>query len=103
MSAELSGLDVWQQKIVNWQKENFPTCQDWELALGVCEEAGELADCVLKIHRKLRLNEYTEQRLQDAIGDIIVYLFGLCHSKGWKLSDVIETTGEDVLKRSWRA
>src|SRR5688572_19374526 len=95
-------LNDLQEAVARWQSENFPDCCDWELALGVCEEAGELADCVLKAHRGIRGNEYTEERMRDAVGDIIVYLFGLCDKRGWLLTDVVSETAGRVLSRKWR-
>jgi NTP pyrophosphatase (non-canonical NTP hydrolase) len=95
------GLETLQDAIQTWQDRNFPDCKDWELALGVCEEAGELAQCVLKLHRRMRAGEFDEARLADAIGDVVVYLIGLCGSKGWRLSSVLRSTAERVLRRNW--
>lgn len=95
-------LDELQQRITDWQHHNFPNCSDWELALGVAEESGEIADCVLKAHRKLRADEYGEDRLQDAIGDTLIYLIGLCSLRGWKMSQILCGTADLVLKRAWK-
>jgi NTP pyrophosphatase (non-canonical NTP hydrolase) len=97
----MRSLDELQAEVEEWQRQNFPEAQELELALGVCEEAGELAACVLKLHRRMRGEKYSEARLRDQIGDIIVYLMGICSLREWKLSEVIEETGEAVLKRDW--
>ncbi len=96
------GLEILQNEIQAWQVTNFPECKEWELALGVCEEAGELAQCVLKLHRGMRADEFDEERLKDAVGDIIVYLLGICYTRDWRMSDVLRSTSEKVLKRKWQ-
>jgi NTP pyrophosphatase (non-canonical NTP hydrolase) len=94
-------LNILQDKMATWQAENFPNCQDWELALGVCEEAGELAQCILKLHRGMRKDEFDMEKLKDAIGDTVVFLLGVCDCYGWRLSEILETTSTEVLKRKW--
>jgi NTP pyrophosphatase (non-canonical NTP hydrolase) len=96
-----SGLDEIQQLVIRWQADNFPGCEEWELALGVCEEAGELAQCILKLHRRMRQEEFDEARLKDAVGDVVVYLMGICGARGWKLSEVVEETARRVTARRW--
>jgi NTP pyrophosphatase (non-canonical NTP hydrolase) len=94
-------LDGLQKDINAWQRNNFPHCQEWELALGVSEEAGEIADCVLKSHRKIRSDEFPEERLKDAVGDIVLYLFGICDHHDWLLSQVVSRAAREVLARKW--
>jgi cytidylate kinase len=90
-----------QYRVTEWQERNFPASSDLELALGVCEEAGELAATVLKLHRGIRPAEYSDERLRDAIGDVVVFLLGLCSSRGWELQEVISETADRVLQRDW--
>src|SRR5882757_7645845 len=97
-----AGLDRLQYDVLQWQARNFPDCAEWELALGVCEEAGELAQCVLKLHRRMRKEEFDEAKLKDAVGDIVVFLIGVCGARGWRLSEVVSSTADEVLRRSWR-
>jgi NTP pyrophosphatase (non-canonical NTP hydrolase) len=101
-SEAWAALDSLQCQVLRWQSQNFPDCQEWELALGVCEESGELAECMLKLHRGIRGDEFNEDRLKDAIGDIVVYLIGICGARGWSLGSVLESTAERVLSRDWR-
>lgn len=104
ISAEAwSPVESLQRQVLRWQSQNFPECQEWELALGVCEESGELAQCILKLHRGIRGDEFNEDRLKDAVGDILVYLMGICGARNWSLAEVLETTAERVLSRDWRA
>lgn len=96
------GLNELQKRVMVWQQENFPECSEWELALGVSEEAGELAQCILKMYRGMRTEEFDAARLQDAIGDTIIYLIGICGARNWQLSEVLTATAERVLGRNWR-
>ena len=101
--VNLLELDVLQLQIDAWQRRNFPDTTEFELTLGVCEEAGEIAACVLKMARHMRTDSYTPERLRDQIGDIIIFLMGICQLRGWKLSDIIRAVAADVMKRDWRA
>jgi NTP pyrophosphatase (non-canonical NTP hydrolase) len=69
----------------------------------VIEEAGELAQCFLKLHRGIRKEEFNEERFQDAIGDITLYLMGICGNRNWRLSEILSSTAEKVLARNWRS
>ena len=99
---EWIGLDALQERVMAWQRANFPDCEEWELALGVSEEAGELAQCILKMHRGMRSEEFDEARLQDAVGDTIIYLMGICSTHNWRMSEVLRITASRVLARKWR-
>jgi NTP pyrophosphatase (non-canonical NTP hydrolase) len=94
-------LDALQENVIKWQRENFPDCAEWELALGVSEEAGEIADYVLKTHRHIRANEFPAERMKDAVGDLIIYLFGICEVHGWRLSEIVDITVTKVTNRNW--
>jgi hypothetical protein len=41
------------------------------------------------------------EKLKDAIGDTVVFLMGVCDCYGWRLSEILETTSTEVLKRKW--
>jgi NTP pyrophosphatase (non-canonical NTP hydrolase) len=99
--AEWAALDELQRRVLKWQNLNFPDCAEWELALGVAEEAGEVADYVLKSHRHIRAQEFPEERLKDAVGDLIIYLFGICEAHDWLLSEIANGTVDKVLTRNW--
>jgi NTP pyrophosphatase (non-canonical NTP hydrolase) len=96
-------LDSLQHQVLCWQSKNFPDCEEWELALGVCEESGELAQCVLKLYRGIRADEFNEDRLKDTIGDIVIYLMGICGARNWTLAEILRETSERVLSRNWKA
>lgn len=91
-----------QKLIQQWQEKNFDEVEMWELALGVCEEAGELCHCVLKSERGMNGEEELDLEMRDAIGDVIVFLLGLCELKGWNIEEVVEEAVATVLQREWR-
>lgn len=72
-------LDV-QGESREWRAEAYPETRNIELqALGVCEEAGELAHAVLKYKQGIRGYDRTKTReeVADAIGDIFIYACGV--------------------------
>ena len=91
-----------QRAVVSWQEQMFPKCQEWELALGVCEEAGELCQCLLKMHRGINPDKFNDAQMRDSIGDVVIYLMGLCAARGWQLDEVIGETVDVVLGRNWQ-
>lgn len=93
-------LDRVQAAIKIWQRKNFPNTSETDLTLGVCEESGELAACVLKMRRGIRSDRYNEARLHDAIGDVVIYLMGICDAHGWALTSVVSATADVVLART---
>jgi NTP pyrophosphatase (non-canonical NTP hydrolase) len=96
-------MDELQGRVATWEEANFPQCEEWELILGVCEEAGELAQNFLKMHRRIRAEEFTPDSMKDAIGDLLVYAAGVCNRHGWGLREIFEQTVTTVETRRWRA
>lgn len=101
LNSGWEGLDQLQDQIMAWQKANFPNCEEWELYLGAAEEVGELVQCFLKMHRGIRTEEFDDERLQDALGDTIIYLIGVCGARNWRISEVLRSTSRRVLERNW--
>jgi NTP pyrophosphatase (non-canonical NTP hydrolase) len=97
----LTWLQINAQK---WREHSFPPeHRSVELqALGVCEEAGELAHAILKMKQGIRGSEVehmTEAR--DAVGDIIIYLAGVCSSLGISLHSCVYAAWIGVAQRDW--
>jgi NTP pyrophosphatase (non-canonical NTP hydrolase) len=71
-------------------------------ALGVCEEAGELAHAVLKMTQGIRGTEKEHlNEAADAVGDIVIYLAGLCSSLELSLQACVDEAWLQVLERDW--
>ncbi len=73
------------------------------MALGVCEEAGELDHAILKHEQGVRGYDdenYFHTQLQDAIGDTGVYLMELCQEMGWNFETILKGVAQHVLDRN---
>ena len=95
-------IDEIQDEHFSWAQHNFPDADVTQAVLGVCEEAGELAHAHLKSLQNIRgtLSEHSLE-LQDAIGDIVIYLLHICNLHGWSLDQIIDDTWRTVKKRDW--
>jgi NTP pyrophosphatase (non-canonical NTP hydrolase) len=85
-----------------WRQKNFPedTRTGVHQALGVCEEAGELAHHVLKDSQQIRGNEHLAG-IKDSVGDIVIYLSGLCDYYGIDLQSAVMDSWAQVKQRDW--
>ena len=111
-------IDDIQQDIFEWQKNNFPNhhlkdmskeelireIERLQMALGVVEEAGELAHHVLKGSQRIRggVNGTDLEKVEDAGGDIYIFLCQLFSMYGIKLNRAICRTASHVLSRDWK-
>ena len=65
-------------------------------ALGLCGEAGEVADLVKKIqHHRHPLDGATLDKLRKELGDVLWYVAHMCSGMGWQLGDI---AGENIGK-----
>lgn len=93
-----------QQKLAEWQARELP-CEDdarqrLRLALGVAEEAGEVARCVLKGDQDIRGGaEVWREKLGGEIGDVVVYLIQLATLNGLDFEECVEGAVCKVLAR----
>jgi len=96
-----------QDKVGKWAARNFPADTSrgrLRCALGVAEEAGELAHAVLKRDQGIRGDESAHiAAAKDAIGDIVVYLMDLCSREEWDFGEIVAYTVDHVTKRDWIA
>lgn len=94
-----------QQRIDKWARSWGRKVDSRNMGLGVCEEAGEMAHCLLKRNQGLRGMDKPEvfvPECTDAIGDIMVYLAELCTAEGWNLEHIFVATVDKVTKRKWK-
>lgn len=88
-----------------WREKNFPPeHRTPELqTLGVCEEAGELAHAVLKMRQGIRgTHEQHIAAIEDAAGDITIYLCGLFSNLGLDLEAAVSKAWTEVQTRDWK-
>lgn len=93
-----------QQESQQWRKHSFPPEHRTAplQALGVCEEAGELAHAVLKMTQGIRGNEQEHtDAAADAVGDIIIYLSGVCTSLNIDMETAVKDAWRGVASRDW--
>jgi NTP pyrophosphatase (non-canonical NTP hydrolase) len=67
---------VLQAEQAEWSKRNFGDQPGYQMVLGMVEEVGELTEAM------------TMAMLEDAAGDIVVYMSGYCTTQGIRLADV---------------
>lgn len=95
-----------QVKLARWQARNFGAPDARELALGACEEVGELSQAILKHAQRIRGMEDDEsfrEAAGDAIADVVIFLTQLATLLRMDLWTLYERTAEDVvLRRSWK-
>jgi len=100
-------LKVYQREIGEWAARNFGDEKGFipwnQPFMGLVEEVGELSHALLKQWQGIRgTSEEHEASAKDAVGDILVYLFHLCHVKGWDVQDILEDVWSKVGQRNWR-
>ena len=100
----LINLSYLQGQAEAWREHSFPPEHRTAVlqALGVCEEAGELAHAVLKMEQGIRgTTEEHKAAAADAAGDIVIYLTGLCSALGINLEEAIYNAWDEVKQRDW--
>jgi NTP pyrophosphatase (non-canonical NTP hydrolase) len=94
-----------QQQQIEWLKHNFPEYGPdkayWAL-LGIVEEVGELARSYHKKEEGIRgTPEEHDEKMRDAVGDIMLFLLSFCYAKGWDCEDIVNEVWSRVGKRDF--
>src|SRR5262245_19896682 len=92
-----------QKERAIWAQHNFPDQRPFELVLGVCEEAGELAHHFLKHYQGIRTNEDHIEAMGDAVADCVIFLAGVCQELGLDFGVLVRDTWDVVKSRDWVA
>lgn len=99
------GFLTWlQQQHAAWEAVNFPMSEQNSMhsLVGVVEEVGELAHALLKKDQHIRGSaEEHDAAAKDAIGDIFIYMAGLCNKNGWNMEECIKRAWIEVGNRDW--
>lgn len=86
-----------------WEAHNFGDQQAYRSFLGIVEELGELAHCILKGEQNIRGSQQEfDAKAQDAIGDITVFLASYCNKRNWDYQSIIESVWGEVKNRDWK-
>lgn len=101
-------IDRIQSERAQWARYNFPHADAKEHALGICEEAGELAHAILKMNpgtvddTPIRGTEAKlVEEAADALGDLLVYACGVATDLGLVLSECFQAAWDEVKDRDW--
>lgn len=104
----ISDLNELQYVLSLWQKANFEEdeCTAEWMIVGATEELGEASHVLLKSRQKIReypfgFDEKAKADLEDAVGDICVYLMQLCTKTGISFGDALFNVSRKVLERNW--
>lgn len=87
---------------MEWQDRNFPGHETYHSFLGLIEELGELAHAMLKGNWGIKgtVEEHRAAEM-DAIGDIFIFLMGVCNTRGYCIEDIIRKTWHEVKVRDF--
>jgi len=105
LKSPLLSLTEIQRDSDVWRRKNFPPSdRTAQLQLiGVVEEVGELSHHMLKAKQGIRGDTaHHEEHMQDAVGDILIYLCGLCSAMDWSIEVCVNMAWAQVLERDWR-
>lgn len=97
------GWDSIQTEVAEWAAVNFGMVTTWQTALGVCEEAGEIARVVLKHSQGIRGfdDERRKGEIAKEAGDVVIWLMHLCELLGISLRDAVDARWSEVKQRDW--
>lgn len=92
-----------QEEVSKWlRRQPFGEQKGWEPLLGIVEEVGELSHAYLKMTQGIRGSKREhEQKLADAVGDILIYLAGFCEANGIILEEAFFDAWKEVSGRDW--
>ena len=91
-----------QKQVKPWADYNFPTAKRWEPLIGAMEELGELSHSFLKLHQGIRKGEDHRAKMEDAVGDIIVYLADFCNRNDLNLASAVQMAWTEARQRDWQ-
>lgn len=94
----------YQDEVTTWSRANFPSQDPIDPLLGITEEVGELNHAVLKQRQGIRNGSdprATKALIEDALGDIFIFMCDFAQRNNIDLEFVIKDTWEEVSKRNW--
>ena len=100
MSAK--SICEFQDEVFKWSLNNFGNQPSWKPLLGIGEEIGELNHAYLKREQEIRTEESYQSEIEDALGDIFIYMCDFAAREDIDIESVIEKTWEKVSKRNWK-
>jgi NTP pyrophosphatase (non-canonical NTP hydrolase) len=81
---------------------NFPLNTIEDSFTGMVEEMGELAHHLLKERQGIRSDGVDhEAEIEDACADLIIFMLGIAHHRGFVLDEVLNEVWASVKQRDW--
>ena len=97
------GMEVIQDEVGEWSERNFGDQPSWRPLLGIGEELGELNHAYLKLSQGIRGDrEELENKLVDAVGDLMIYLADFCYKEGIYMGRCMIDAWKEVSQRDWK-
>lgn len=91
---------AWQEELAAWQARELPGSDRRDLALGVMEELGEVARCLLKGKQDIRGGAARwHGDLPGEMGDVMVFLMQLATACNIDMGEAFESARRKVLAR----
>jgi len=110
-------IDLKQKQLKEWQERNFPRSRyesmtkdqlidlilPLQMALGMCEEVGEVAHAVLKGSQNIRegVKGIDKEAVFDGCGDVNIFATQLLSSLNMSVEQAYSITIHYILKRDW--
>lgn len=103
MTTTVASFSELQLLTGEWRYKNFPPDkrEAFHQMMGVVEETGEIAHALLKLSQDIRGNEDLEDKLMDSIGDLVIYLCGVCDARDLTLFECVNRAWLEVKDRDW--
>ena len=98
----MSILRAVQKAMVPWQQHNFPNRPAWQPLLGIGEELGELNHAFLKDAQGIRTGEVHRDAIEDAIGDILIFLCDFANAMNLSVESCLALAWAEVKDRDWQ-
>lgn len=92
-----------RDQVGSWSRHCFgnPAVDGHIALLGVAEEVGELCHYHAKLEKGYRTEEDHEAEIEDAIGDIVIYLADYCSARNIDFETAVAEAWEKVRSRDW--
>jgi NTP pyrophosphatase (non-canonical NTP hydrolase) len=85
-----------------WVVHNFGNHPSWKPLLGMVEELGELAHAYLKRSEGIKLHENHDEKIKDAVADIVIFMADFCNLEGIPLEETVQKIWDEVKQRDFK-
>jgi len=107
LSYKYKTIGQLQEEHNEWSLYNFGKASEDNAGLdrgfyGIVEEVGEMSHALLKERQNIRTNENHREDVEDALGDIFIYMLAYCNDNNLDLEQIVHETWDRVSKRDWK-